>query len=125
MTKGQQFAQEMRHFLAIGTRTRRDRNGGDLHRSIADWVKTASMERGTLDPAQEDAFRPAFDVACSWFKWIKLGRADYLVIEHIDALTPWQFCKLLGDMIDAGIDSTSAAGQYFSQLRTELYAQAA
>ncbi|MBX9392264.1 WYL domain-containing protein [Streptomyces sp. TRM72054] len=124
MTQGQQFAQDMRHFLSIGTRTRRDRKGLDLHREIADWVRTAAMERGTLDSSQEESFRPAYDAACSWYKWIKLGRASYLVIEHINALSPYQFCALLGDMIDAEVKSTSQGGQYFERMRAELLAQA-
>ena len=117
MTKGQQFAQAMRHFLSIGTRTRRDRKGLDLHREIADWVRIAAMERGTLDPSQEDSFRPAFDAACSWFKWIKLGCADYRICEYINELSPYRFCALLGDMVDEGVRSTSTGGQYFEELR--------
>jgi hypothetical protein len=123
-TQGQQFAHDMRHFLSIGTRTRRDRKGLDLHREIADWVRVAAMEHGTLDPSQEESFRPAYDVACSWFKWIKLGRADYTVCEYINNLTPYQFCAFLGRMIDAGITSTSQAGQYFSEMRTTLIGEA-
>jgi hypothetical protein len=123
-TQGQQFTKEMRHFLSIGTRTRRDRKGLDLHREIADWVRVAAMERGTLDPSQEESFRPAFDAASSWFKWIKLGRADYTVCEYINNLTPYQFCAFLGQMIDAGITSTSQAGQYFSEMRAALIGEA-
>jgi hypothetical protein len=124
-TKGQRFAQDMRHFLAIGTRTRRDRDGRDLHREIAEWIVTASMQRGTLHPDQEAAFAPAFDAASTWAKDIKNGRGSWMVIEHIDALSPWQFCKLLGDMVDAGVTSTSAGAQYFARMRTQLLAQAA
>lgn len=115
-TQGQKFAQEMRRFLSIGARTRRDRKGGDLHRQIADWVLTAAMERGTLHPDQENAFRVGYEAACSWFKWIKLGRADYRVCEHISELSPYQFCGLLGDMIDADVQNTSLGGQYFAGL---------
>ncbi|MWA08774.1 hypothetical protein [Streptomyces sp. BA2] len=124
-TSGQQFTQEMRRFLSIGTRTRRDRNGRDLHREIAEWTVTAAMQRGTLHPGQEAVFAPAFDAASSWVKDIKNGRGSWIVIEHIDALSPWQFCKLLGDMVDAGVDTTSAGAQYFARMRTELLAQAA
>lgn len=124
-TKGQQFAQEMRHFLSIGTRTRRDRKGRDLHREIAEWIVTTAMQRGTLHPDQEAALIPAFDAASSWVKDIKNGRGSWIVIEHINQLSPWQFCKLLGDMVDAGVNSTSAGAQYFAQMRTQLLAQAA
>lgn len=124
-TPGQKFTQEMRHFLAIGTRTRRNRKGRDLHREVAEWVVTAAMQHGTLHPDQEAAFAPAFDAASSWVKDIKNGRGSQLVIEYIDQLSPWKFCKLLGDMADAGVDSTSAGAQYFAQMRTRLLAQAA
>lgn len=124
MTKGQKFAIEMRHFLSIGTRTQRTRRGLDLHRTIVEWVKSAAMEPGSLHPDQEAAFRTAFGAACSWFKWIKLGRADYTVIEHIDSLSPYQFCAFLGQMIDDEVKTTSQAGTYFSEMRTRLQAAA-
>lgn len=124
-TQGQKFTQEMRHFLSIGPRTRLDRKGLNLHRTIAEWIVTASMERGTLAPEQEAAFTPAFDAACAWVKDIKNGRGSYLVIEHINAMSPWQFCQLLGDMIDADVTTSSAGSQYFAAMRTELLAQAA
>lgn len=125
MTKGQQFTKDMRHFLSIGTRTRRDRKGLDLHHEIADWVVTAAMQRGTLHPDQEAAFLPAFGAVCAWVKDIKNGRASYLVIEHINQLSPYQFCALLGDMVDAGVETSSGGAQYFAAMRTELLAQAA
>ncbi|MFJ6066566.1 hypothetical protein ACIQHU_26420 [Streptomyces tendae] len=124
MTQGQQFAKTMRYFLSIGTRTRRDRKGLDLHRVIVDWVVTAAMERGTLPPAEEAIFASAFDAACAWIKDIKNGRGSWMVIEHIDGLSPYQFCALLGDMVDAGVNSSSAGRQYFAQMRADLLAQA-
>lgn len=119
-TKGEEFTQLMRYFLSIGTRTRRDRKGGDLHRTIVEWVKSAAMERGTLPAAEEAVFAAGFDAACSWFKWIKLGRADYTVCEYVDSLSPYQFCAFLGQMIDDEIKTTSQAGTYFSEMRTRL-----
>ncbi|MCX4596117.1 hypothetical protein OG819_42650 [Streptomyces sp. NBC_01549] len=124
-TKGQQFAKTMRYFLSIGTRTRRDRNGHDLHREIAEWTVTAAMHRGTFPPAEEAVFAAAFDAASTWAKDIKNGRGSWIVIEHIDQMSPWQFCKLLGDMVDAGVNTTSAGAQYFARMRTQLLAQAA
>lgn len=124
-TKGQQFADTMRYFLSIGTRTRRDRKGRDLHREIAEWVVTAAMHRGTFPPADEAVFVAAFDAVSAWAKDIKNGRGSWIVIEHINQLSPWQFCKLLGDMVDAGVNTTSAGAQYFAQMRTQLLAQAA
>jgi hypothetical protein len=124
-TKGQQFAKDMRHFLSIGTRTRRDRKGLDLHLEIADWARVAAMEPGTLHASQEATFRPAFDAACSWYKHIKTGRASNIVLEHVNSMSPWQFCALLGQMIDADVRTTSQGGEYFDKMRAELYAQAA
>lgn len=125
MTKGQQFTQTMRHFLSIGTRTRRDRKGLDLHHEIAEWIVTAAMQRGTLHADQEATFIPAYDAACAWIKEIKNGRGPWTVIEHINNLTPWQFCKLLGDMIDDGVTTSSAGTQYFARMRAELLARGA
>lgn len=121
-SKGQEFAAQMRYFLSIGTRTRRNRKGLDLHRTIVEWVRTAAMERGALPSVEEAVFAAAFDAACAWFKWIKLGRADYTVIEYVNSLSPYQFCAFLGQMIDDEINTTSQAGTYFSELRTRLLA---
>ncbi|MFD0509394.1 hypothetical protein ACFQ0G_53810 [Streptomyces chiangmaiensis] len=57
-TQGQQFAEQMRYFLSIGTRTRRNRKGGDLHRDIADWIKSAAMEPGTFPLTRKPSSRP-------------------------------------------------------------------
>lgn len=124
-TRGEQFTKTMRYFLSIGTRTRRDRKGLDLHREIAEWVVTAAMHRGTFPPAEEAIFAAAFDAASAWAKDIKNGRGSWIVIEHINQLSPWQFCNLLGDMVDAGVNTTSAGAQYFAGMRTQLLAQAA
>lgn len=120
VSTGQKFAKEMRYFLAIGTRTPRYRKGIDLHAEIADWVRIAAMEPGTLYSSQQDSFLPAFDPACSWYKHIKAARASYLVIEHVNAMSPYQFCAMLGQMIDARVHTTSQGAQYFDQMRARL-----
>lgn len=124
-TKGQQFAATMRYYLSIGTRTRRNRKGVDLHREIAELTVIAAMQRGSFHPDMEAALIPAFDAASSWVKDIKNGRGSWIVIEHINQLSPWQFCNLLGDMVDAGVNTTSAGAQYFARMRTQLLTQAA
>jgi hypothetical protein len=53
------------------------------------------------------------------------GRGKAATVTHINALSPYQFCNLLGRMVDAGITNVGEGEQFFAQLRTELYAQAA
>ncbi|MFF8589907.1 hypothetical protein ACF061_00460 [Streptomyces sp. NPDC015220] len=124
-TKGQNFAREMRTHLHIGARTRRYRKGSDLHAQILESITSAAWHEGSHDAARQETFRTALGAWMSYEKHIAGYRADCKVISHIKGLTPYQFCALLGDMIDAGISNVGEGERFFAQLRTELYAQAA
>lgn len=125
MTKGQQFAKDMRKNLGIGTRTRRHRKGVDLHAEILECIRNATYYPGCYTERREAIFRTAFGALLSYDKHIAGYRVDGKVISHISNLSPYQFCNLLGRMIDAEITNVGEGEQFFSQLRTELYAQAA
>jgi hypothetical protein len=125
MTKGQQFAKDMRKNLGIGSRTRRFRNGIDLHADILECIQHAVFNAGWYSEARQELFRSAFGAWQSYDKHIAGYRADGNVVAHINALSPYQFCSLLGRMVDAEITNVAEGERFFAQVRTELYAQAA
>lgn len=125
MTKGQQFAKEMRKNLSIGTRTRRFRKGIDLHADVLECIQHAVFDAGWYRPEREELFRLAFGPWQSHSKHIAGYRANSTVISHINALSPWQFCTLLGEMVDAEITNVGQGERFFADMARNLYARAA
>ena len=125
MTKGQEFAKTMRKNLGIGTRTRRRRLGLDLHAEILECIQYAVFEPGWYTEVRQELFRSAFGAWQSYNKHIAGYRANSNVIARINGLSPWQFCALLGQMIDADITNVGEGEQFFSDMARTLRAQAA
>jgi hypothetical protein len=129
MTKGQQFAKDMRKNLGIGTRTRRWGSrvfkGSDMHRMILDCIAEATHYNGMYGEARTDLFRAAFPALCSYEKHILGGRADAVLVAHCNGLTPWQLCNLLGEMVDAEITNVGEGERFFAAMARRLYTQAA
>lgn len=125
MTKGQQFAKVMRSNLGIGARTRRFRKGVDLHTEILDCIRNATYYPGYYTGERAELFQAAFGAQVSYTKHVAGYRADASVITYINSLSPYAFCVLLGDMIDAGISNVGEGEAFFSQLRSQVCAQAA
>ncbi|MGW3427980.1 hypothetical protein ACWDHW_08485 [Streptomyces melanosporofaciens] len=123
MAKGQQFAKDMRKNLGIGTRTRRFRLGRDLHAEILECIQHATFDAGWYSEQRENLFREGFGAWQSYEKHIAGYRVDSKVITYINGLSPYQFCNLLGRMVDAGITNVGEGERFFNQLRAELYAQ--
>lgn len=124
-TKGQQFAKDMRKNLGIGARTRRFRKGYDLHADVLECIRNATHNSDWYSQARTELFRAAFGAAMSYEKHIAGYRADSKVISHINSLSPYQFCALLGRMVDANITNVGEGERFFVELRAELYAQVA
>lgn len=116
MTKGQQFAKTMRSNLGIGARTRRHRKGTDLHAEILDCIRNATYYPGYYSGERATLFQAAFNAQVSYTKHIAGHRADATVVAHINALSPWQFCALLGDMVDAGISNVGEGERFFADM---------
>ena len=125
MSKGQQFAKDMRKNLGIGARTRRFRKGADLHAEILECIHHAVFDAGWYRPEREELFRSAFGAWQSYNKHIAGYRASTNVTSHINDLSPWQFCALLGEMVDAEITNVGEGERFFSEMARNLYTQAA
>lgn len=124
MTKGQKFAKTMRYTLSIGTRTRRYA-GRDMHAAILDAINETNLYPGCRSEETETILRTAYGAWMSYQKHIAGYRVDGQLIAHINALSPWQFCNLLGRMIDAEVTNVGQGEEFFAAMRAELYAQAA
>lgn len=126
MTKGQQFAKDMRKNLGIGTRTRRFRTGRtDLHVEILAAIEHAKYDAGWYHQEREELFCEASGAWLSYDAHIASSRAHSTVIAHINSLSPWQFCNLIGEMVDAGITNVGQGERFFAAMASRLYAQAA
>ncbi|MEV5129289.1 hypothetical protein AB0K87_02000 [Streptomyces sp. NPDC053705] len=127
-TKGQVFAREMRTYLHIGARTRRFNSKKwqqDGHRDVLSLIAEANNEPGMRNVEREAIFQTAYAALCSWEKHIDGYRADAVLVAHINNMTPYQFCALLGDMIDAEISNVGQGERFFRSMTGRLYAQAA
>lgn len=124
MTKGQQFAKDMRKNLGIGTRTRRFRKGLDLHADILECIQHATFEAGWYSEARQELFRAAFGAWQSYNKHIVGYRASANVVSHINTLPPYQFCALLGQMVDAEISNVGEGERFFADMARSLHEQA-
>lgn len=125
MTKGQRFAKDMRKNLGIGTRTPLRRLGLNLRQSILEAVQNATYTTGYYLPAREELFREAAAAMRSYEAHIAGYRVNGDLVAHINALSPWQFCNLLGQMIDAGVTNTGQGEQFFREMGQALRAQQA
>ena len=124
-TKGQTFAREMRTHLHIGPRTRRfaKRWTEDGHRDVMQAI--ADANNYPTDSERDAIFRTAFSALCSWEKHILGGRADAVLIAHINAMTPHQFVGLIAEMVDAEIANVGEGERFFATMARRIYAQAA
>lgn len=125
ITKGQQFAKDMRKNLGIGTRTPLRRLGLNLRQSILEAVQNATYTTGYYAPAREELFRKAAAAMRSYDAHIAGYRVNGDLVAHINAMSPWQFCNLIGQMIDAGVTNTGQGERYFREMGRALRAQAA
>lgn len=125
MTPGQQFAKRMRNNLGIGTRTRRYRKGADLHATILECITNNAWYPGYYTGDRAELFSLAYGPWMAYDKHIAGHRASASVTAHVNALSPWQFCALLGEMVDAGIANAGQGERFFTALARRLYEQAA
>ncbi|MEV6696201.1 hypothetical protein AB0M68_03435 [Streptomyces sp. NPDC051453] len=125
MTKGTQFAKTMRSNLGISARSRRFRKGVDLHAEILECIRNATYYPGYYTGERAELFQAAFSAQVSYTKHIAGYRADATVVAHINALSPYQFCALIGDMIDAEISNVGEGERFFAEMDRRVYGQAA
>lgn len=119
-TAGQALAAALRYYLSIGTRTRRyrarDGYRQDLHREMIEAIMLAAQYPGAHSERIETALRPGFGTALAYQKHVQGYRIDGSLAYEINSMTPWQFAALLGQMVDAGVETTGAGERFFADM---------
>src|ERR1035438_8816929 len=106
-TAGQDLTATLRRYFSVGTRSprnRKDRYGDrrDLHRDMLEALCNAAQFPGYYSQATQDALHAGFGAALAYGKHIGGYRVSGTLIAQINAMTPWRFAALLGQMVDAG-----------------------
>jgi hypothetical protein len=76
----------------------------------------AAQYPGYYSPAQEAALHPGFGAALAYEKHIGGYRVSGTLIAQINAMSPWRFAALLGQMVDAGVTCTGEGERFFSEM---------
>ena len=120
-TPGQELTATLRRYFSVGARSRRYRKDlygtrQDLHRDMLEALCNAAQYPGYYSPAQEAALHPGFGAALAYEKHIGGYRVSGTLIAQINAMSPWRFAALLGQMVDAGVTCTGEGERFFSEM---------
>lgn len=113
----QQTATEIRRYFKIGTRTRRYRDGRDLHADIFEAIRNESNYPGYYSERTAQALLPATPVMHAWDKFVECGRLPGEQIYELKSLSPWKLTALIERMIADGITNNGEAERWFKGLR--------
>jgi hypothetical protein len=116
-TAGQAVTTELRRYFTISSRTRRYRNGQDLHQSMIEALHHAATLPGYYSDRTHEIFHPAFGAAMAYQKHVKGFRISGTLAYTINSMSPWQFAALIGQMVDAGVTNTGEGERFFQQMR--------
>jgi hypothetical protein len=59
-------------------------------------------------------------VRSSWHRFIYLEKATGAALEYVQNLSPWAFCRFLGDLVVAGAKTGKAQDRYFCALANRV-----
>lgn len=116
-TAGQKFTASMIRNFGIGTRTR---NRKALREDVLEAVVNAATVPGYYNEARAAAFSPAYAAVNGYYANSGGNRVDAIVGWYLrEGVSAYQFVKMLGRMVDAGVTTTYQAEQFFHGLRDE------
>jgi hypothetical protein len=122
-TAGQKFTASMVKNLGIGGRTRAYRNGLSLREDILDAVVNATTIPGYYSEQRTAEFQVAYASVNGYRANSGGNRVDAIVGWYLcEGLSIYQFVKMLGRMVDAGVTTSYQAEQFFRGLRAEANA---
>lgn len=122
-TAGQTFTASMLKNLGIGTRTHARRNGLSLREDILEAVQHAATIPGYYSEKRTAEFRVAYPAVNGYHANSGGNRVDAIVGWYLrEGLSVYQFVKMLGRMVDAGVTNSYQAEQFFNGLRAEANA---
>lgn len=115
------YATHLRDLLNLTPETPRFHNGRDQHLRINHTIRTAHQR------IQEDAALPhdtltatGFIAALAWTMGIRNENATGGAIDHVNNLSPWDFCDFLADLVDYNPRSMARQLRYFDELATTV-----
>lgn len=79
-------------------------------------INFAASYPGYYCEGTQSALAPGFGAALAYDKHVRGYRISGTLAMRINAMSPWQFAALLGQMVDAGIETTGAGEQFFSEM---------
>ena len=112
-TTGQQLTATLRRYMSIGPRTRRYRNSEDLHNRMTEYIEYAATMPGYFTETTQTALAAGWGAARSYDKHVSGYRISATKIAAINALSPYRFAALLGQMTDAGVETTGQGEEFF------------
>lgn len=118
-TPGQVLAAELRRYFSVGPRSRRYRNGSDLHSGMVEALRFTAWYPGYFTGRTETALRPGYGAALAYDKHAGGYRIDGTLHALISAMSPWAFAGLLGAMVDAGVTCTGDGERFFTAMARE------
>jgi hypothetical protein len=122
-TAGQKFTATLTKTLRIGSRTRNRRGVYNLRQEIVETVQTAATLPGYWTAERQEAMAAGYTAINAYRKHIEGARLDSIVCWYVrEHLSPYQFAKLMGRMIDANISTVYQAESFFSSLHAEARA---
>jgi hypothetical protein len=113
---GTEFAATIARYFSMNGRSRRFRAGRDMHAEIAEAVHMAAEVRGYYTEATQEALRVAYAAVCGYEKHILGYRARPETCAKVAAMSPLQFAKMLGQMVDAGVSNQGEAERFFQAM---------
>ena len=128
-TAGQELAAALRYYLSVGTRTRRHRRDAcgyvaDLHSQMIEAIMEAAQLPGAHSKRIEAALRPGYGAALAYEKHVQGYRISGNLAAKINAMSPWQFAGLLGQMVDVGVENTGQGERFFHEMHRAVAAGA-
>ena len=115
MTKGQQFVKAITTLHHVGPRTRRYRDHRDLIRVMLDDVREAVVAPCMFSEQRAKALQTGYTAVNAYYKHIEGCRISPEKTLAVKALSPYQFAKFLGRMIDAGVSNMFEAELWLQQ----------
>jgi hypothetical protein len=115
-TAGQELTAELRRYFSVGPRTRRYRKYTDLHTQMIEAIMLAAQYPGYYCEGMQTALRAGFGTALAYEKHVQGYRISGTLAQRINAMTAYQFAALLGQMVDAGVETTGAGERFFERL---------
>lgn len=115
-TAGRNLTSALRRYFSVGPRTRRYRKGTDLHAEMIEAICLAAQYAGYYAEGTQDALHAGFGTALAYDKHVRGYRISGTLAHEINSMSPWRFAGLLGQMVDAGVETTGAGERFFSDM---------